>query len=191
MSQACNRLPLPKISLRKGLLLSRRSKRAWKNLSLAEPKTGSGAFSAGGQKQPATGLDPAAGLDLDEGNEVNSIGVDDSHAGGAPQLQHPEANDHKRISQAIAKLNRELVNRLKDIAEFEEEMRKSSSSKLDKLIFLHLVNSSIAQKKLKESNSLISHDQIMSLHKKNQELQKTYFDLIDTIQSENRVRGVP
>lgn len=137
-----------------------------------------------GQKQPASELESETII-----NSENSDS-DDLFAGGSPKLQPPETADHKRLSQSIAELNRELVNRLKDMAEFEEEMRKSSSSKLDKLIFLQLVHSSINQKKLKESSSLITQEELLGLHKKNQNLQKAHFSLVDAITSENKARNV-
>lgn len=110
--------------------------------------------------------------------------------GGVPKLQAPEPMDQKRLSKAITDLNRNLVHRLKDMAEFEEEMRKSHSSKLDKLIFFQLVHSSIQQKKLKEISSLIVREDLMDIHKKNKGLQKQHFDLVDAINEENKARHI-
>lgn len=124
-----------------------------------------------------------------ESNQKNED-IKDLASGGTPKLQPPEAKDQKRISQAISDLHRELGTRLKEIAEFEEEMRNSSSNNLDKLIFIHLVNSSLNQKKLKESGSLMAQEEVINLHKKNQELHKAYFNLVDLINSENKARGV-
>lgn len=139
-----------------------------------------------GQKQPVSAAE--AGSEAADNNDVDP--ADDSFAGGTPRLQSPEINDKKRLSQAISNLNQELVNRLKEIAEFEDEMRKSSSNNLDKFIFLQLINSSISQKKLKESGILIAHERFSALHKKNQELKKAHFALVDAILAENKARGV-
>lgn len=113
-----------------------------------------------------------------------------SLSGEAPKLQAPEPMDKKRLSKAIDDLNRDLVHRLKDMAEFEEEMGKSHSSKLDKLIFFHLIHRSIEQKKLKEVSSLIVKEDLLELHKKNKGLQKQHFSLADAILAENKTRDV-
>jgi hypothetical protein len=115
---------------------------------------------------------------------------EDSHLTGVPQLQAPGKENNKRLSHAIADLNRDLINRLKDMAEFEEEMKKGSAAKLDKFIFLKLVHCSIEQKKLKETHSLISQEDLLHLHKKNKKLQNTHHSIVDNIHSENKVRGI-
>lgn len=111
-------------------------------------------------------------------------------SGGTPQLEQPDTQTRKRISQAIADINRELVNRLKDMAEFEKEMEKSNSNQRDKLIFLHLVNSSLTQKKLKEAGSAIAQEELLDLHKRNQTLRKKHYDLIDTISDNEKKLGI-
>lgn len=112
-------------------------------------------------------------------SEDSSIG--DPIDNGAPVLSSPEAREQKRLSQTLAELNRELVYRLKDISEFEEEMRKSNSNKLDKLIFMQLIYSSLHQKNLKEEGSIASQKFILDLHAKNKELQKSYYSLLEDI----------
>lgn len=143
-----------------------------------------------GQKQPVSQADQASGIEPEDGETPTANPSERVGAEGAPKLQAPDINDKKRLSQAIATLNRELVNRLKDMAEFEEEMKKSSSNKLDKFIFLQLIHTSIAQKQLKESGSMLSHEHLLQLHKRNQELQKTYYSHLDAIHSDNKARGV-
>lgn len=111
-------------------------------------------------------------------------------SGGIPRLEQPEAQTRQRLSKTIADINRELVNRLKDMAEFEKEMEKSTANKIDKLIFLHLVQSSLTQKKLKEAGSAIAQEELLDLHKKNQHLRKKHYDLIDTISDNEKTLGI-
>lgn len=136
-----------------------------------------------GQKQPASPINAENGEPSENESEENLFG-------GIPKLQEPDYHDHKRLAQTIADLNRELVHRLKDIAEFEEEMKKSSSGKLDKLLFLHLVESSLKQKELNHTRNLLAQEDFFHIHEKNKELQKAHFALIDAITSENKARGV-
>lgn len=100
---------------------------------------------------------------------------------GTPRLEAP----NKQLAQT-----QELVWRLKDIAEFEEEMRQSSSTQLDKLIFLHLVSSSLLQKRLKEEMSIHAQQELMELYKKNKELQKTYYSVLDEINSRAKTNSI-
>jgi hypothetical protein len=137
-----------------------------------------------GQQQPVSDLDD----DDDDGDPIEED-PEDPFSGG-PKLSEPEFDQKRRLSQAISELNRDLVNRLKDIAEFEEEMRKSGSNKLDKLLFMNLVESSLKQKQLSQSRSLLAQEDLFELHKKNKELHKLHFGLMDTIDSENRTRGI-
>lgn len=137
-----------------------------------------------GQKEPVV---ETAFDDIETPDDSISKDLDE---GGIPVLSPPDHLDKKRLSQAITDLTRELVSMQKNMVEFEEEMRKSPSSKLDKLIFIQLFNSSIKQKKIKESLSLIAQEDLMNLHKKNQELQKKNFSLIDAIHEENKWRNI-
>lgn len=135
-----------------------------------------------GQQQPVSELESDdASIDDEADEDVLS---------GGPKLSEPEYKYQKRLSQSITDINRDLVNHLKEIAEFEEEMRKSSSGKLDKLLFMSLVDSSLRQKQLNHSRSLLAHEDLLDLHKKNKELHKAHFALMDSIDSENRTRGV-
>lgn len=107
-----------------------------------------------------------------------------------PSLEKPGEDDDQRLSRAIVELNREMVNRLKDIAEFEEEMRKASSKKLDKLIFVQLVASTQTQRKLKEDSGLLSSQEVFVLHEKNKALQAKYYSLLDEINSRAKTNKV-
>jgi hypothetical protein len=109
---------------------------------------------------------------------------------GIPQLEQPATQTSKRLSQAIADINRELVNRLKDMSEFEKEMDQSPPNKIDKLIFLHLIQSSLAQRKIKETSSIIAQEELLNLHKKNQNLRKKHYDLIDAIADNEKKLGI-
>lgn len=109
---------------------------------------------------------------------------------GGPKLPEPEFDHQKRLSQAISDLNRDLVNRMKDIAEFEEEMRKPGSHKIDKFLFMNLLQSSIKQKQLSQARSLLAQEDLFDIHKKNKELHKKNFALMDSIQSENFARKI-
>lgn len=106
---------------------------------------------------------------------------DDEILDGIPRLAPPETKENKRMARTIAELNREFVNRMKDIAEFEEEMRKSSSNDLDKMIFMQLVFSSLYQKDLKEDGNITAHQQVLAMHDRNKTLQKTYYDMLEEI----------
>ncbi|HEV8051388.1 MAG TPA: hypothetical protein VGP47_02755 [Parachlamydiaceae bacterium] len=133
---------------------------------------------------------PLSDIEAENVDHFEKIADEHDLAGGVPRLQAPEVSDRKRLSQSIADLNRDLVIRLKDMAEFEEEMKKGSAAKLDKFIFLQLINSSINQKNLKHASSNIAQEDIMHLHKKNQKLQKAHFDILDAVNSDNKIRGI-
>jgi hypothetical protein len=120
----------------------------------------------------------------------NLAAEEDASAPNAPILQSPEAIDQQKLSHAIAELNRELVNRLKDLAEFEEEMRRSTSKQLDKLIFKTLIFSSLDQKKIKERLGTLDQEDILKLHQRNKELQKTYYSLADEITSRAKTNKI-
>lgn len=102
-----------------------------------------------------------------------------------PRLEAPDAFENQRMSRAIADINHELVNRLKEIAEFEEELRKSPNN-LDKLLFLQLVNCSLFQKSLKEESSFNTHHLVQSLHKTNKALHEDYYDMLEEIHKRAR-----
>ena len=136
------------------------------------------------QKQPVSEIESDDIDHIELANDVHDL------AGGIPKLQAPESGERRRLSQAISEINRELVNRLKDMAEFEEEMKKNSAAKLDKFIFLQLINSSISQKNLKHASSHIAQEDIMHLHKKNQKLQKNHFAIVDAVNSDNKIRNI-
>jgi hypothetical protein len=137
-----------------------------------------------GQKQPISELEAENAEILQSNND------EDPFADGIPKLEKPEIDHQRRLAKTIADINRELVNRLKDIAEFEEEMKNSSVGELDRLIFLHLVESSLRQKELNHSRSLLAQEDLFEHHEKNKELQKAHFALIDALTSENKARGV-
>lgn len=132
---------------------------------------------------------PVAEEPIDPVQNVGNDTREDPFAGGTPRLQAPDNSDKKRLSQSIADLNQH-VNRMKDTIEFEEEMRKTSSGQLDKLIFLQLINFSINQKKLKEATGLILREDLIYFHNKNKTLQEKHYNLVDAIVSENKARGV-
>lgn len=126
---------------------------------------------------------PAAQLtgDVEDGNPIDN---------GIPRLAAPDDTDQRQMSKTVSDLNRDLSNRLKDISEFEEEMRKSGGNKLDKLIFLQLVYSSLYQKNLKEESSVAAHRHLMDLYNKNKTLQKTYYNLLDDINSRAKTKKI-
>ena len=103
--------------------------------------------------------------------------------GGAPKLDSQEI-DNKKLTQAIADLNRDLIYRLKDSNEFEEEMRKGGSKKLDKLIFVHLFDMSMKQKNIKEETSQERQEDLLRKHQENQKIQKDFFTIWDDIKNQ-------
>jgi hypothetical protein len=107
-----------------------------------------------------------------------------------PKLQTPDMDNKRKLSLLVADLNRELVTRLKEIAEFEEEMRKSNSNKMDKLIFIQLVASSLAQRKLREEGGIEEQESLFELHKKNKDLQKAYYNIQDEINRQKPLDSV-
>lgn len=108
----------------------------------------------------------------------------------APQLERPEASGERKLSKAILELNRELVSRMKDISEFEEEMRQATSHQKDKLIFFELVESSLRQRKLREDAGVLHYEDILVNQKKNKELQTKYFNLLDEINARAKTDSV-
>ena len=131
-----------------------------------------------GKKEPA--------VSVEETENENDSPTSSSHIEHTPRLPHPEATSDKKLSKAILELNKELVTRLKDMAEFEEEMRQATSKKLDKLIFFQLVESSMRQRQLKEDGSVLNYENILTTQKKNKDLQSKYFNLIDEINSRTK-----
>lgn len=96
-----------------------------------------------------------------------------------PQLQPPELISNERLVKAIADINKDLLHRIKDTAEFSEEMRNSND--MDRLILFHLVSKSLDQKRLKEEAGLELHEHILNLQKLNKELHKKHYCLLDDI----------
>jgi len=101
----------------------------------------------------------------------------------SPKLPAPEMDNQKKLIALVADLNRKLANSLKDIQEFEEEMRKSNSNNIDKLIFWQLVNTTKNQKSLREDSAINLQEDLFRRHTGNKELQKAYYDLMDDIKS--------
>lgn len=134
-----------------------------------------------GQPQPSSNVSD---------DQLNEDGANEDLLIGGPKLPEPAYNYQKRLSQTLTDRNRDLVNHLKDISEFEEEMRKSSSGNLDKFFFMSLVESSLKQKQLSQSKSLLAQEELLDLHKKNKELHKKHFALMDSINSESWIRGI-
>ena len=108
----------------------------------------------------------------------------------SPRLSSPEYTDKKRLKSTIAELNREFVYRLKDISEFEEEMRRSSSNQLDKMIFWELVYSTMLQKQLKEESGTEAQQELLKLHQNNEALRKTHYNLLEEINTRAKTEGV-
>lgn len=108
----------------------------------------------------------------------------------SPHLQPPGEIGHDRLSKAIAELNKELLYRMKDTAEFEAEMLKSNSKKMDRLILVHIVAKSLDQKNLKEVISLEAHENVLDLQNRNKDLHKKYFRLIDDINATAKTNAV-
>lgn len=109
---------------------------------------------------------------------------------GSPQLQSPELMSNERLSKAIADLNKDLLYRLKDTAEFAEEMRKSNSRAMDRLILFHIISKSMDQKKLKEEAGLEAHEHIFNLQKMNKELQQKHYRLLDDINATAKTNSI-
>lgn len=110
----------------------------------------------------------------------------------APRLEPPDfdplnvdldadLNEQGRMRKTIAELNQKLVSRLKDIAEFEEEMRKTPNYEADKILFRQLIYSTLYQKGLKEEGSVVAHTQANILHEKYKTTQDEHYDLLDEI----------
>lgn len=111
---------------------------------------------------------------------VPSITAGLSHS---PQLQMPEPMSNERLSKAIADLNKDLLHRLKDTAEFAEELLKSNSNDMDRLILFHIVSKSMEQKKLKEGTGLEAHEHIFNLQRQNKSLHQEHYDLLDDLKA--------
>jgi len=95
-----------------------------------------------------------------------------------PKLESPEERDHRKLAKEIADLYQHVV-KMKDAAEFEEEMQRASAGQKDKLIFTELVACSMAQKSIKELFSIVDQMDLLELHEKNTQLQKVYYSKID------------
>ncbi|MBA3816247.1 MAG: hypothetical protein H0X29_06955 [Parachlamydiaceae bacterium] len=100
---------------------------------------------------------------------------------GTPQLLSPDPMNNERLSKAIADINKDLLHRLKDSAEFAEELLQSNSQDMDRLILFHIVSKSLEQKKLKEEAGIQVHEQIFNLQKVNKELHQKHYSILDDI----------
>ena len=105
---------------------------------------------------------------------------------GAPRLQDPTEIDKNKLSKMIAELN-EHIHRMKDMSEFEEELRRTTSStksfQLDKLIINQYFIASMRQKISKEELGLDEQQNILRMHQQNKQLQEKYFSLLDEVKS--------
>lgn len=128
-----------------------------------------GWFGHGTKETDFATLDPQA-------SQSNSLPL-----GSSPTLQPPEQLDHDRLKKAIADINQTLLWRMKDTQEFEEELRKSSSKKLDKLILTHIKNCSMEQRDLKQISSVFAHEELHQRHKDNKEIQKKTGTIADDL----------
>lgn len=109
----------------------------------------------------------------EEKNSVSAI----KPLGAIPQL--PPAD--KRLAEAVSTLHRELAQQLKESADFEEELQKASSARMDKLVFVHLFKSSLLQRELKQGINLQAYDEIMERQQKNKDLRQATYAVIDEI----------
>jgi len=100
---------------------------------------------------------------------------------GIPKLLPPEPMSNERLSKAIADINKDLLHRLKDSAEFAEELLRSNSQDMDRLILFHIVSKSLDQKKLKEEAGIQVHEQIFNLQKVNKDLHQKHYSILDDI----------
>lgn len=147
-----------------------------------------------GKKQPPTVDTPAvesaadhpASEKVSQDSAKTTADKDATFASGVPVLEEPENVG----AQAMVDLHRDLVQREKEIAEFEEEMRNSTSFELDKRIFQSLIACSLRQKEHKEALSLTAKEELMTLHEKNRKLQKEHFSLIETINKDSKKLGI-
>jgi hypothetical protein len=105
-------------------------------------------------------------------SSVNDSEEDYTINNGPPRLEPPKQ---------ISRLNSELTHRMKDSAEFEEEMRRSIGNITDGWLFMLLVNSNLYQKNLKEEHSISSHLHVLGKQEKNKLLQETHYKLLNEI----------
>lgn len=96
-----------------------------------------------------------------------------------PKLSPPEVEQQRKLTERILELNRELTRSFKEIADFEEELQKSNSHNMDRLVFVHLIASSLEQKKLREEGGVNVQEETLELHEKNKKLHVALYDLID------------
>lgn len=140
-----------------------------------------GLFGAGKSKETAVNAAPEQAPIFD--NTSSSVP-------SSPRLDPPDPMSNEKLSKAIAELNKELLFRMKDTAEFEEEMLKSNSKKMDRLILFHLVAKSLDQKKLKETASLEAHENVLELQNKNKELHKKFYLILDEINAAAKTNSI-
>lgn len=103
-----------------------------------------------------------------------------------PKLDAPRIDGGNRVDEAVLEFTRDMLKRLKEISEFEEEMRQSSSNKLDKLIFVHSVKCGLKQMEIKQNSSWISYEELLNCFNKNKALHKEHYSVLDELQSLNQ-----
>lgn len=121
-----------------------------------------------------------------EGSIVNSSSKSLSDP---PKLQALEISNEK-LSKAIAELNKEFLQRIKDTAEFEAEMRKSNSKAMDRLILIHTIFKSQEQKKLKEAAGLEIHEHILKLQEDNKKINRRHYAILDDINAAAKTQKI-
>lgn len=113
-----------------------------------------------------------------------------SSANNVSKAQQTEGVDKKKLEQTILNLNRELTQRMKESAEFEEELRKAGTNQLDHLYFVHLVKFSLDHKGNKEIGSTLIHEDLMSLHEKNKKLHTIFYNLKEEIATRAKTNDI-
>lgn len=112
---------------------------------------------------------------------------------GQPKLKEPDGIDKKKLAQMIAELN-EHINRIKDMNEFEEEMRKTGSSsksyRMDKIIINQYFAAAMRQKMSKEELGIEQQLGIFRRHQDNKQLQERFFSLWDEIRSRSKMTNI-
>ena len=111
----------------------------------------------------------------------------DNHAVVGTEHVSSEILQNQSLVKAIAELNKELIKQLQDVADFEKEMRESSSAQLDKIILVEVVSSSHFQRELSEGVALDRRLEIIQRRELNNKLQKLYYNLKDEIDQHTKV----
>lgn len=125
-----------------------------------------------------------------ETSVAESVEQSSSSVPRSPRLQPPESMTNDRLSKSIAELNKELLYRIKDTAEFEAEMLKSNSKKMDRLILFQIVQKSLDQKKLKEIASIDAHEHVLECQDRNKDLHKKYYQILDEINATAKTNSI-